>query len=123
MIILTNPLSVPVSFGSSTTATYDKIRIVQITSDPLGQQIQALVQLLSSTNPNLAVIRGSLIINLTGATPSVVLQCASLGFTFSDNLTAGQVTTIQGWITTMQNNLEAGIISLGAIAGTQSTGV
>ena len=32
------------------------------------------------------------------------------------------VSTIQGWITTMQTNLESGLISVGAITGSQTPG-
>jgi hypothetical protein len=38
-------------------------------------------------------------------------------------LTSAEQTTVQGWITALQNNIEAGLVSLALIAGAQSGGI
>ena len=121
MITLTNPVLIESQLGGTATVAYNKCRIVQITADPVTQTITGQVQLLSTSNASAPVISGTLSITTTG-TPTALLQISSLGITWSFGETAA-ASTIQGWITTLQNSLEQGVISQGGVAGIQSTGV
>lgn len=120
MIILTTPVQVPSSLGATTTVAYNKLRCVNISADPVGGTITCAVQLLVSTNANAPIISGSLAINLT--TTTCTIQVPTLNFYSSVSVT-GEVSTIQGWINTLQNAVESGLITEGLAAGVQSTGV
>jgi hypothetical protein len=123
VIILTTPIQVPSQLGSSQTAAYNKLRIVSITSDPVAQTINAQVQLMVQSNPSQPIVSGSLAIVSAGGTPSCVLQVPSLNYNTGVPLTGPQASTVQGWITTLQNNIEAGLVSVLVVAGAQSTGI
>jgi|ERR1017187_5967029 hypothetical protein len=122
MIILTTPLQVPTVLGSATTVGYNKLRVVSITLDPVSLTINAQVQLMVSTIITQPMIYGSLSIIATGATPVCVLQVPNLNFNATVTLAGANLTTVQGWITGMQNSIEQGLISIAEVAGTQSTG-
>ncbi len=66
-------------------------------------------------------IVGSFEINLNASTLDVTI--ALLDFRRKINLTAGQVTTVQGWADSAQNDFEGGLITVGVVAGVQSGGV
>jgi hypothetical protein len=122
MIILTTPISVPNRLGSSSVTTYDKLRIVSINCDPVSMTIAAQVQLLVSSNLSQPILNGSLNITAGGASPVCTIQVPAVDFAAGVALTGPQVTTIQGWITALQNNIEAGLITISLVLGTQSTG-
>lgn len=121
MITLTNPIQIPNSLGGTTHTAYDKLRIVSIQADPVSQTIAANVQLMVSTDATQPFIVGSLLITTQG-TPSASLTVPSINFFRGINISAA-VATVQGWITGLQNNIEAGLVSEGAITGTQTTGI
>lgn len=122
MITLTTPISVPNRLGSNSTTAYDKLRIVSINSDAVSMSINAQVQLLVSANPSQPIISGSLMIVATGGSPVCTIQVPTLNFYAGVALSGAQVTTIQSWITTLENNIESGLISIVLVAGTQATG-
>lgn len=121
MITLTNPIQVPNSIGGTTKTNYNKLRVVSIVADPVAQTITAQIQILVSSDATQPIISGTLVISTQGS-PSAVIQVPSLMFFDSPNI-AASVSTVQGWITALQNSIESGLISTGAITGTQSTGV
>ena len=123
MITLTNPIQVPNSLGGTTHSSYDKLRVVSITADPFSLTISAQVQIMVSTDANQPIISGSLTVTATGANPIVILQVPTLNFYRAVAITGASVTTAQGWITSLQNNVETGLVNIGAIAGTQAAGV
>lgn len=121
MITLTNPVQINDSIGGITKLKYDILRLTNITSDPLTQAINAQVQLRSSANANAPLITGNLSI-LTQGNPNAVLNIPNLGVFININISTA-ISTIQGWINTLQNNIEVGLISTSTVVGTQSTGV
>ncbi len=123
MITLTTPIQVPDVLGSGQTVGYDKVRIVSIIADPVSMTISAQVQLMVSSNPNQPMITGTLTIVATGGSPSVSISIPNLHTYWGAALTGAQVSTVQGWITGLQNSVEGGIVSVGGVAGTQSAGV
>lgn len=123
MITLTTPIHVPSELGGSTFNSYDKLRVVSIISDPVSMTINAQVQMMVSSNASLPMIQGTLTIVATGASPVVTLQVLSMNFFTGVPLGGGSLTTVQGWITGLQNSIESGLISTAIVAGTQSAGV
>ena len=124
MIQLTTPIQIPNQLGGGTHLSYDKMRIVEILADPLSQTVTATVQLMVSTNANAPIIPGTLTISTaTGTNQLITVVVNSLSFYAGVALNAGAVTTVQGWITGLQNNIESGLISEAIVAGTQSAGV
>jgi hypothetical protein len=58
-----------------------------------------------------------------GNSPSVEIAVPALNLSNVVPLTSAEQTTVQGWITALQNNIEAGLVSLALIAGAQSGGI
>jgi len=121
MITLTNPIKINNSIGGVTTLNYDIFRVVNIVADPVNQIINAQVQLRSSSNASAPLITGNLFIQTQGS-PVATLTVGDLGVFISMNISTA-ISTIQGWITSLQNSIESGLISESAVVGTQSTGV
>jgi|SRR5690242_12187723 len=121
MITLTTPVKVLSAIGSTATVNYDKLTIVSINADPVGQTITAQVRITISTDASQPPILGTLSISTVSAV-FAYLEIPSLGFYKNINI-SGAIATIQGWITALQNNIEAGLVSTGAVTGTQATGV
>lgn len=123
MITLTTPPTIATQLGAASSASYAKMRIMSIFADPVTQGVTASIQLIDTANSNLPMLTGTLTIVTLGNSPSVAIAVPSLNLSNVTPLTAAQQTTVQGWITTLQNSIEAGLVALGLIAGTQSTGV
>lgn len=121
MITLTNPIKIPNSLGGTTFNSYNKMRIVSIAADPVTQAIIAQVQLMVSSDATQSIIAGSLVINTQGS-PNATLQIPAIDVFIGIDINSA-VATIQGWITSLQNNIEAGLVSTGTVTGTQSTGI
>ncbi len=120
MITLTNPVVISDSIGGTTTTQYNILRIVSINADPVSQAINAVVQLRASANANAPLISGNLTISTQNS--SAVLSIPNLGIFININITS-TIPTIQGWITSLQNSIESGLISTSTVVGTQSSGV
>jgi hypothetical protein len=123
MITLTTPPAIATQLGATSSSSYAKLRIMDILADPVTQAITASIQLIDTANANLPMLTGSLTIITQGNSPMVSISVPALNLSSDVPLTSGAQTTVQGWITALQNNIEAGLVSLGLIAGTQSTGV
>lgn len=123
MITLTTPLQITSVIGSSTTIGYNKLRVVQILSDPLTLTINASVQILVSNTPTAPIIDGTLSIVATGGSPQAILTIPNIDSFASVSLAGANLTTVQGWITSLQNSIENGLVSVALVAGTQSSGV
>ncbi len=123
MITLTTPAAVPGELGASSSNSYAKLRIVQIVADPVTQTINARIELIDTANSNLPILPGTLSIITVGNSPVVNISVPGLNIQSVASLTAAQQTTVQGWITTLQNSLESGLVAIGLIAGAQSAGV
>ena len=123
MITLTTPIQIPSELGSAATTAYNKLRIISINADPVSLTINAQVQVMVSSNLSAPIIGGNLSITAMGAAPIVTLQIPTINFYSSFALTGTNLTTVQGWITGLQNNIESGLVSIALVAGTQAAGV
>jgi hypothetical protein len=122
MITLTTPPTIATQLGGSSPAAYAKLRIVNIVADPVTQAITASIQLIDTANSNLPMLTGSLSVVTQGNSPMVAISVPALNLSSDLPLTAAAQTTVQGWITTLQNSIESGLVSLSLISGTQTTG-
>lgn len=120
MIILTNPIKLPSGLGSPGSINYDKVVIDQIQVSPKNNTINAVVFLSCSADNTKPVIVGTLTITI--GTSLVDLEVPSIGFFQTYNI-SGALSTVMGWISGLQNNIENGLVNLGATPGVQSVGV
>ena len=121
MITLTNPKLVNSILGGTATVAYDKFVLDQIRYITTGSgTVTANVRITSTSQPNMQAIQGSLKIEL--ATSLLTIEVAQLDFFRQITLTAGQVSSISALIIDAQNALENGLVTVGVVAGTQSTG-
>lgn len=120
MITLTTPSQVRSVLGGASTVNYDKFVLSQIIYDTVNMKVSAEVSITSTASPDMQAINGRLIVTL--ATGKLEIQVDQLDFYRRISLTGPQSTFVQDQIRTTQNALEAGLVSLGVIAGTQATG-
>ena len=99
---------------------YDRLVISPLTFDPQALTIRGTIRLTSIASPDMQPIIGSLDINTSQGKLQIEVQ--QIDFYRRITLSGGQITTINGLITNAQNSIESGLITLGVIAGTQSTG-
>ncbi|WP_291982012.1 hypothetical protein [Luteitalea sp.] len=118
MITLTTPPAVKSVLGGNTTVSYNKFILSQIVHDPVAQTINGLVQLTSTAEPTMNPIIGRF--KLSGTILEIEVE--QLDFYRRVTLTTQQRDAYRAWITTPQNEIEAGFVALGVIAGVQSAG-
>lgn len=106
--------------GGDAPVGYNHLVLSPINLSPVDRTVTGQLRLTSTTNPEMPVIQGALSILLGPGTLEVRVE--QLDFYRKLALSAGQITAVQGWINTAQNNIEAGLITVGVINGTQSTG-
>jgi hypothetical protein len=106
MITLTTPPTIATQLGAVSSASYAKLRIMEILADPVTQAVTASIQLIDTGNANLPMLTGSLTIVTQGNSPMVSISVPALNLSSDQPLTAAQQTTVQGWITALQNNIE-----------------
>ena len=122
MITLTTAPSINTVLGGNTPVSYNKLVIGPFTMDGVTQTISASLRLTSTAAPTSTPILGSLSINIPGGN-EFLLQVPQLDIVRRVVLTSPQATAIIGQIETAQAALENGVISLGVVAGTRSSGV
>jgi hypothetical protein len=123
MITLTTPKVVNTVLGGSTTVNYDKVVITNLTYDILLKRINGQIKLVCTADSSQTPILGTIQI-YPNANPQIAqVDFPSLPFTRTVGLNAGQITSVLGWFDTVQAQVESGLVSVGIIAGTQSTGV
>lgn len=120
MITLTTPPSVNSVLGGNAPIGYDKFVLAGISYDTVNMQINAQVKLTSTASPSMQAVNGTLKIN-TG-TAVLTIEVQQLDFYRQITLSGPQNSAVQGFITNAQNALEAGLISVSVIAGTQAPG-
>ena len=120
MITLTTAPAVNSVLGGSSTVSYNKMVLASITYDVVAMTINAGVKITSTAEPSMQPVSGTLKINT--ATAVLTIEVQQLDFYRQIVLTGPQNTNVQGMITNAQNALEAGLISVGVVAGTQAPG-
>lgn len=122
MITLTVPKPFNSVLGSNTTVNYDKVVITQLSYDILNKRIDGQCKIVCTADTSQSPILGNLQI-YPNANPQIAsITFPSLPFTKTVGLNGPQITSVLGWFDTVQAQVEGGFISIGAIAGTQSTG-
>jgi hypothetical protein len=121
MITLTTAPEINSILGGNAPVPYNKLVLGPFTLDPVGGAVNGTLRLTSTTSPQMQAIRGTLTINI--AQNTLTVEVAQLDFYRQVQLNVGQVNSVNTIITNAQNALEAGLVSLGVIAGAQTTGV
>lgn len=120
MITLTTPAQINSVLGGSAPVGYDRLVLNPFQMDPSALTVVGTLQLTSSSTPSMQVITGRLTIN--GGAGTLEIEVSQLDFYRRIQLSGPQITSVTSIIRNAQNALESGLISLGVIAGTQSTG-
>ena len=120
MITLTIPTPVNSVLGAATTVSYDHLVLSPLTHDPMALTITGTIRLTSTANPDMQAITGSLVVN--ASTGKMELSVPQLDFFRRITLSPAQIAAVNTMITNAQNAVEAGLVSMGVIAGTQTTG-
>ena len=121
MITLTNPIAVTTILGSAGKTNYDRLDLLSINYDVANKNLQGQCALIASGSPQATPIPGAFNIPTTGSA-ILTLSIPTLPFYASLALTSGQQAAVQGWITAAQNQVEAGLVSVAVVTGTQSPG-
>ena len=120
MITLTTPAQINSVLGGTVPVAYNKLVISPLTFDAAALIVSAGLSLTSTTNPDMQPITGSLTINTSQG--KLQIEVPQLDFYRRITLSGPQIVTLNALISSSQNSVESGLISLGVIAGTQSTG-
>lgn len=120
MITLTTPASINSVLGGNSPVAYPKLVLVPMNLDPINRTISATVRITSTTNPDMQPIMGTL--NINAVSGLLEIGVPQLDFLRRVSLNASQKTAVETIINNAQNAMESGLITLGVIAGTQSTG-
>lgn len=120
MITLTTPPQINSILGGNAPIAYNKLVVGPFTFTPSNQDVTGQIALTSTAQPDMAAITGTLKISV--ATAKLEVSVPQLDFYRRVTLTGPQNTAVQNIVRDAQNALEAGLVSLGVIAGVQSTG-
>lgn len=120
MITLTTPIQIPNSLGAATTTPYNKLRVRSISVDPVTLFLNATIELMDSSDTTQPTINGTLVIDSVG---HVIIELPNINFFRTVTVSGAALNVVQGWMTTLQNSIESGLVSQGLVAGTQTTGV
>ena len=122
MITLTTPPEINSVLGGNAPVGYNHLVIAPFSLDPFTLQngVRGTIRLTSTVNPQMQPITGTLTINASVGT--LTIDVAQLDFYRQVQLSGPQITAVLAIITNAQNALEAGLVSLGVIAGVQSPG-
>lgn len=120
MITLTTPAQINSVLGGNVPVGYNHLVLSPFTMSPEERHVVGSLRLTATTNPEMPVILGSLSIQLGPG--SMEVRVEQLDFYRKLTLSGAQITTVQGWINSAQNSIEAGLVAVGVIAGTQSAG-
>ena len=121
MITLTTPPQVLAVLGGTTMVGYDRFILADITYHTVAMTVSATVHLTSTAQPDMQPIFGTLQINTASGLLTITVPQSD--FQRQVRLTGPQNDVVMGFIRSAQNNMEAGLVSLGVIAGAQAPGV
>lgn len=121
MITLTTPKAINNVLGSNATVAYNKLVIGPFTFDPVTKNIQAALSLTVSADPDSQPISGRL--TITPATSTLEFRMDQIDLLRRVKLTGPQNAAAMAVVTNAQDALESGIVSLGVVAGVQTSGV
>jgi hypothetical protein len=120
MITLTTPPQVNSVLGGSAPIPYNHLVLSPFSLDPKTLLITGTISLTSTGNPSMQPITGTLRIN--NSTGVLTVEVPQLDFYRQVQLSGPQIASVNTIIANAQNAIESGLVSLGVIAGVQSTG-
>lgn len=120
MITLTTPPQINSILGGSAPVAYNHLVLAPFSLDPFTLLVTGTLRLTSTTVPAMQPIIGSLQINNSSGV--LTISVPQLDFYRQIQLSGPQIASVNTIIQNAQNGLEAGLVTLGVIAGTQSTG-
>lgn len=120
MITLTTPAQINSVLGGTSPVAYDHLIISPLTHDPMSLSVTGTIRMTSTAAPDMQPITGRLSVDASKGVLEV--EVSQLDFYRRIKMSAGQITAVMGMISAAQNAVEAGLISMGVIAGIQSTG-
>jgi hypothetical protein len=123
MITLTTSKAVPIVLGGSATVNYDKLVVTSIGYDTISKTISGNCKVVCTLDAAQTPYLGTYTIFPQASPATISISIPSFPFNRTVNLTAGQITAVLGWFDTVQAQIEGGFITVGEVAGTQSTGV
>ena len=119
-ITLTAAASINSVLGGNTPVGYQHLVLSPFTMDPVANTVSGTLRLTSDASPEMQAIIGNL--NINASSGVLIIEVSQLDFYRRIQLSAGQITAVITIIRNAQNAIEAGLITLGVIAGTQATG-
>ena len=119
-ITLTTPPSLNNILGGNNLVEYDHVVLSPLTFSPTDLTVAGTVRLTSSVNTDADVVTGTVTINASTGTVTFII--ANLDIHHKTTLSAAQITAVTGYISSAQDSIEAGLVTIGVVAGTQSTG-
>ncbi len=120
MITLTSPAQINSILGGNAPVGYDHLVLSPFTMDSSALTVNGTLKLTSTAAPTMQAITGRLTIN--GGSGVLEVEVSQLDFYRRIQLSGPQITAVTTIIRNAQDALEDGLIALGVIAGTQSTG-
>lgn len=120
MITLTTPASINSVLGGNVPVAYNHLVISPVTHDPMALTITGTIRMTSTTAPDMQPITGSL--NVNASTGKLDVSVPQLDFYRRITMDAPTIQVVRDMINAAQNAVEAGLVGMGVIAGTQTTG-
>lgn len=120
MITLTTAQVLKSVLGGSATVAFGKLVLSPFVMDPVAQTISGSVRLTSTVDTTMQPVIGSFRISVPLS--ELVIEVPQSDFYRRVVLSSAQNTAILNQIQTAQNAVEAGLISVGVVAGVQANG-
>ena len=120
MITLTTPPIINSVIGGNSPVNYDKFSMSNIVHEVGSNNVRAALKITSTSNPDMTALNGTLTINFANAIAEVAVP--QLDFYRRIALSGPQQNAVAALVSTAQDRLEEGLITLGLVSGTQSTG-
>ena len=121
MITLTTPHTINSVLGGNAPVPYDKLVLGPFTMDGVGQTINGVIRMTSTSVPQMQPIMGTLRISVPSATLTV--EVTQFDFYRQITTSSAQNNAILAIIEAAQSGIESGLIGLGVIAGVRTAGV
>ena len=122
MITLTpNPPQVTTVLGAAGKVVYDKLVLTQIVYDTKRGTINGLLEVTAPLSLDSPAIPGRWTIGIGGQVLEVDIE--RLNYFQRVKLDAGAQAVVASYIANAQNAIEQGMLALGALAGTQKSGI
>jgi hypothetical protein len=120
MITLTTPAEINSVLGGNTPVAYNKLVLSPFTMNAVDQTIQGTLRLTSTGTPSMQPITGTLRMSVTSS--ELLIEVPQLDFYRRIVLTSPQNTAVLSQIESAQAAVENGLVTIGVIAGTRTSG-